>query len=226
MASELFYIRVYRPAGMHEFEVEVDPDLIGLDDEGEVDSSPAREALRQAIRRARAGEDLQRNVQEEFVALVWDETDRLTTYALTEGSPFDKLAADRVAAAVDLMIHDGRLDARSPLGDARLDYGTPFSRAEAEAVLNFKRPEVKNEPGHGEVARGGAGPGGGGAGDPAPDAGGDGGGGPEARDAEPGEGGGGQRAATRDPRPRRVAPVQRRRRSRAGGGVVDGGGRR
>jgi len=72
MGVSSFYVRVYRPAVMHEFEIEVDEDLIGLDDETQVNNSPAREALRLALQRARTGEGEQTDrMEEEVVALLW-----------------------------------------------------------------------------------------------------------------------------------------------------------
>ncbi|HTU15654.1 MAG TPA: hypothetical protein VMF31_10675 [Solirubrobacterales bacterium] len=50
-------------------------------------------------------------------------------------SGFDKRAADRMAAAIDVMINRGQVNARSVAGDARLDYGDPFSREEAERIV-------------------------------------------------------------------------------------------
>ena len=41
-------------------------------------------------------------------------------------SPFTLIAADRMAEIIDQMVRDGWLDSRSPLADARLDYGQPY----------------------------------------------------------------------------------------------------
>jgi hypothetical protein len=218
VASELYFVRVYRPEALYEYEMEIDPDLIGLDDEREAESTdPKREALRLALRRARAGDGEQtRGIREEYIALLWDEVSKLTTFAVLEGSPFDVMAADRMAAAVDLMIQAGRLDARSALGDARLDYGTPFSPEEAERILYMEKRRG-DEPGQRETARDRARREGDGAVQ------GDGQGHPEASGGGGGPEDAGQRAAPRDRRARRVAAVQPRRRSRAGKGVVDDG---
>lgn len=53
--------------------------------------------------------------------------DLKTTNSHAPLSPFDKRAADRMAAIVDEMIYAGHLDSRSQLSDARLDYGQPFT---------------------------------------------------------------------------------------------------
>jgi len=63
-------------------------------------------------------------------ALAYDKQDLTMDFEV--GRPFDKIAADMMAAAVDFMIHRGLLDARCVVADARLDYGEPFSKAEAE----------------------------------------------------------------------------------------------
>jgi hypothetical protein len=52
--------------------------------------------------------------------------------------PFDKRAANRMAAAVDFMVNRRLLDARSPAADARLDYGDPFEPEEAERIWRCK----------------------------------------------------------------------------------------
>lgn len=59
-------------------------------------------------------------------------------------SPFDRLAADRLAAAVDLLVGAGTIDARSPAADARLDYGSPFSPEVALEILNSPDAAVDN----------------------------------------------------------------------------------
>jgi len=41
-------------------------------------------------------------------------------------SPFTLIAADHMAKLIDEMVRDGKLDPRSPLADARLDYGQPW----------------------------------------------------------------------------------------------------
>jgi hypothetical protein len=58
-------------------------------------------------------------------------------------NPFDKLAADRMAAAIDHMVALGVLDARSPAADARLDYGEPFDPETAKSMFFdcMKAPE-------------------------------------------------------------------------------------
>jgi hypothetical protein len=48
---------------------------------------------------------------------------------------FDRRSADRMAAAIDHMVHTGGLDARSPAADARLDYGKPFDPATAKSIF-------------------------------------------------------------------------------------------
>lgn len=54
-------------------------------------------------------------------------------------SPFDKTAADRMAAIVDEMIYAGHLDPRSQLADARLDYGQPFDREKSKTLSAERR---------------------------------------------------------------------------------------
>lgn len=44
-------------------------------------------------------------------------------------SPFTLRAADKMAAIIDEMVKDGQLDSRSPLADARLNYGEPWTYA-------------------------------------------------------------------------------------------------
>lgn len=46
-------------------------------------------------------------------------------------------AADRLAAAVDLMVHRGVISSRSPAADARLDYGDPLTEEQALAMLGW-----------------------------------------------------------------------------------------
>jgi hypothetical protein len=48
---------------------------------------------------------------------------------------FDKSAATRMAAAIDIMIDRRQIDARSLAGDARLDYGEPMPIDEAETLV-------------------------------------------------------------------------------------------
>lgn len=48
---------------------------------------------------------------------------------------WDKKAADRMAAAIDHMVHIRAIDARSPAADARLDYGQPFDAATAKSIF-------------------------------------------------------------------------------------------
>lgn len=85
-AVRSFYVRVYRPIAVYELEVEVHPDVIGLDDERAVHDSPAREALRQAIIRVRDGKvepQTGHELEQEFVALIHDEESmQLTTAEL------------------------------------------------------------------------------------------------------------------------------------------------
>jgi hypothetical protein len=50
-------------------------------------------------------------------------------------SPFRRLAADRLAAGVDLWTHRHLIDARSMLADLRLDYGPVMSEEDAEALV-------------------------------------------------------------------------------------------
>jgi hypothetical protein len=64
-----------------------------------------------------------------------DERDRLEGFPTGAESPFDRRAADRLAAAADWMIATGGLDARSPVGDARIDYGEPFDREVARRMF-------------------------------------------------------------------------------------------
>lgn len=54
---------------------------------------------------------------------------------LEQMSPRRLRAADRMAAAIDHMIATGCLDARSPAGDARLDYGEPFPPDKAKRMF-------------------------------------------------------------------------------------------
>ena len=54
-----------------------------------------------------------------------------------ELSPFDRMAADRMAAAVDDLIRRGLLDARSVLADARLDYGNPFDEETIRKLISI-----------------------------------------------------------------------------------------
>lgn len=53
--------------------------------------------------------------------------------------PFDKGAADALAAAADVMVHRKLIDARSLVADARLDYGEPWSHEDALEILDGKR---------------------------------------------------------------------------------------
>jgi hypothetical protein len=54
--------------------------------------------------------------------------------------PMRLRAADRMAAAIDLLVRRGALDARSLPADARLDYGTPWSEEEALRVYEGGDP--------------------------------------------------------------------------------------
>jgi len=60
----------------------------------------------------------------------------------------DKLCADCLAAAVDVEVRAGRLDARSLIADARLCYGEPFEPVEAERMARGvgSRHESKVDP--------------------------------------------------------------------------------
>lgn len=86
---QTFYVKVYKPAAVFEYEIEVDPDLIGLDDEENVHDAPSTYALRTAIKKAKAGELAQTdNIDEEFVALVHDEqTMHITTARILKEEP-------------------------------------------------------------------------------------------------------------------------------------------
>jgi hypothetical protein len=64
---------------------------------------------------------------------VWRAADRLEEALVDD--PMEATAGDRMAAAIDLAVRAGDLDARSPAGDARLDWGDPWSEAEARRVL-------------------------------------------------------------------------------------------
>lgn len=59
-------------------------------------------------------------------------------------SGFDKNAADRMAAAIDVMIHRGQINPRSVAGDARLDYGDPLDPGEANRII-FGANEISTE---------------------------------------------------------------------------------
>lgn len=54
-------------------------------------------------------------------------------------------AADRMAAAIDVMIHRRSLDARSLAGDARLDYGDVFPIEKATDLVFFGKPAEQIE---------------------------------------------------------------------------------
>lgn len=86
-----YFVRVYRPAALYEYEVEVDPDLIGMEDESmrDVSDDPATHAMRIALRKAKAGELEQRdNLEAEFVAILVDEeTGRVTTREFLKEEP-------------------------------------------------------------------------------------------------------------------------------------------
>lgn len=59
----------------------------------------------------------------------------------------DRLCADCLAAAVDVAVRAGRLDARSLIADARLNYGEPFEPEEAmRLAYQGKRRESKVDP--------------------------------------------------------------------------------
>ena len=57
---------------------------------------------------------------------------------------FTKVAADRMAAAIDVLVHQKKLGARSIVADARLDYGDPLTREEAERII-FGANEIRTE---------------------------------------------------------------------------------
>jgi hypothetical protein len=63
----------------------------------------------------------------------------------SESAPrmWNERAADRMAAAVDVMVRRNVLDPRSLVADARLDYGQPFTNA--EKVLEDNAPPVRAE---------------------------------------------------------------------------------
>jgi len=203
MSSELFYVRVYRPSEVFECEVEVDPDLIGLDDESEAENTdPKREALRLALKQAKSGRGKQvPGAGEEFVALIWNEENVLSTHTLLRSSEKLRRLKEMTEDPVYGLMPDVRLkflEILNPLlGEVERDEsehrGTIPDREGRE--LSGEVPEAVGEPEGGAPAGAGVG-------------------GPQS---------GGQRTATRNRRPRRVAPVQRRRRSRAGKGVADDG---
>lgn len=45
---------------------------------------------------------------------------------MQEGNPFAKTCGDYMAAAIDIMVKTGQIDARSPAADARLSWGLPW----------------------------------------------------------------------------------------------------
>ena len=51
--------------------------------------------------------------------------------------PMKRIAADRMAAALDLMVQRGAIDARSIAADARLNYGEPLTEEQALAMLGW-----------------------------------------------------------------------------------------
>ena len=88
------------------------------------------------------------NETAELAMLVDDQAEEIEQ--LKRSSPFDRLAADRMAAAIDHMIACRGLDARSPAGDARLDYGSPFDPETAKRMF-FDCEQAPKER-HGESA--------------------------------------------------------------------------
>jgi len=77
----------------------------------------------------------------EFWRLIADAIDAARSVPSAVVAPFDKSAADRMAAAVDVMIRRNVLDPRSLVADARLDYGQPFDNAE-EIVFKGERSTI------------------------------------------------------------------------------------
>lgn len=69
----------------------------------------------------------------------------------SESAPrmWNERAADRMAAAVDVMVRRNVLDARSLVADARLDYGQPFTNA--EKVLEDNAPPIRADGGTANV---------------------------------------------------------------------------
>jgi len=64
-------------------------------------------------------------------------------------SPWDKHAADIMAAAIDVLVYRKCLDSRSIIADARLDYGDPFPIEVAEEMVFGKIEPIVKEP-HGK----------------------------------------------------------------------------
>lgn len=58
---------------------------------------------------------------------------------------FDQLAADRLADEVAVLVHRGHLDARSPAGDALLDYRSPPSSPRAERMARLEAQVLQLE---------------------------------------------------------------------------------
>jgi len=85
VTTSFHYVRVYRPVEVYEYEIEVDEDLIGLEDESDACVTPSISALREALRRAKAGENREEISAEEFVALDWDEANVMHTAVLLGG---------------------------------------------------------------------------------------------------------------------------------------------
>ncbi len=59
----------------------------------------------------------------------------------------DSIQLDRakvLAAAVDLLVHTGAMDARSAISDARLSFGDPYTQEEAIAILKSSRVSFFN----------------------------------------------------------------------------------
>ncbi len=84
-APENFYVKVYKPMAVYEYDIEVHPDLIGLDDETQTNNSPKTEANRIALQKAKRGEDEQTDVSNEMIALNWDDVGVLSIFALDNG---------------------------------------------------------------------------------------------------------------------------------------------
>jgi hypothetical protein len=82
-----FYINVYKPVSIHEYEIEVHPDLIGLEDENQANDSAEQEAMRIAMQKARRGENKDiNNIGCEFIALMWGaDVEIMSTFILEDG---------------------------------------------------------------------------------------------------------------------------------------------
>lgn len=82
-----FFVSVYQPISIHEYEIDVHPDLIGLDDEKQANNSVKQEAMRIAMQKARNGENKEtNNICCEFIALMWGEdVEIMSTFILEDG---------------------------------------------------------------------------------------------------------------------------------------------